>query len=220
MVYNHTPVNLPELESKQIKKLRWYITPSGDHYPSITSILGYGPKPWLDDWRQSLGASKADIETKRCADRGTAVHEICEKVLNNHPNPTLGHEHEHILLFNKIKLALPKINNILAQEIALYSDTLGIAGRVDCIAEYKGIPSIIDFKTSNNLKTDEMIQDYYMQETFYALAFYELTGIEITQIVTIIAVEKGMLPQIMIKSIYPYIVPLSKKIKLFYDNYN
>lgn len=220
MYYLHKPISLPDLESKQIKKTRWYITPSGQYYPSITSILGYGPKPWLDAWRVNMGESKADIETKRCAERGTALHEMCEKTLNNHPDPTSGHQYEHILLYNKIKLSLPKIDNILAQEVALYSDVLGIAGRVDCIAEWKGVPSIIDFKSSNNLKTEEQIHDYYMQETFYALAFHERTGIEIPQIVTIIAVEKGILPQIMIKTIYPYISSLKKKIDNFYATYS
>src|SRR5574343_88084 len=215
-MFTHNPYYIPDMDTFQLKGIRFYKTPNGD-YPSITSVLGSKKKEYLENWRNSLGHDKAEKETKRCADRGTAVHDMCEKYLNNYDSPTKGHELSNIKLFNQIKMRLNKINNIIAQEVPLYSDFFKVAGRVDCIAEYNGVMSIIDFKTSNNLKTEDMILDYYIQETFYALAFYEMTGIEINQIVTIMCVERSLLSVVWVKPIVPYIVKLNKRIEEFYN---
>ena len=217
-MFTHNPVILTELPSKNMRGYRWYNTPENNWYPSITTVLGIKPKPFLDVWRANLGTEAAKKETERCAIRGTAVHDMCEKYINNVEKPTDGHVTEHIKLFNMVKIALNRINNVLAQEVPLYSDVLMVAGRVDCIAEYNGVPSIIDFKTSTNIKSEDMILDYYLQETFYALAFYECTGIEIKQIVTIMTVEKGLLPQVWVKPIIPYIIPLQRRITEFYEH--
>jgi len=216
MTFNHT--NIPqfnELDAKIVNGKRYYTTPTGKKYPSITTILSSKPKPYLEAWRQSLGVAKADKETKRCADRGTVVHLLAEKYLNNEENFTKGEKVENVRLFNQIKLRLNKINNIRAQEVPLYSDRLEIAGRVDCVGEYDGTLSIIDFKTSNNNKTADMIEDYFIQCTAYAIMYHELFGEAIEDIVVIIAVEKGMMPMVYRRKIDDYIAPLLERINTF-----
>jgi hypothetical protein len=215
-MFTHNHYHIPDVDTVQLNGVRFYNTPNGS-YPSITSVLGSKKKEYLENWRNMLGQDKADKETKRCADRGTAVHDMCEKYLNNELDPTKGHELSNIKLFNQIKMRLNKIDNIIAQEVPLYSDYFKVAGRVDCIAEYNGVLSIIDFKTSNKLKTEDMILDYYIQETFYALAFYEMTGIEISQIVTIMCVEKSILSVVWVKPIIPYITKLNKRVAEYYS---
>jgi genome maintenance exonuclease 1 len=155
MNFNHIPTVLEEMSTKDVKGKRWYVTPSGELYPSITTLLGAKPKPHLENWRKMLGEDKAAKETSRCADRGTAVHLMAERFINNEDNPVRDQTNENIKLFNQIRLIIKnKINNVRAQEIPLYSEFLGVAGRVDCIAEYEGVLSVIDFKTSNNNKDE------------------------------------------------------------------
>ena len=158
--------DLPKIE--QINKpngLRFYKTPEGNEYPSVTTILGAKEKPGLERWRQMLGEDKAAKETKRCADRGTAVHEMAEKYLNNEEIITKNYKPEHVGDFNKLKFALNKIDNIRRQEVGLYSDMFQYAGTVDCVADFQGVLSVIDFKTSTNNKTVDMIEDYFKQCT-------------------------------------------------------
>jgi genome maintenance exonuclease 1 len=197
---------------------RWYTTPEGNEYPSVTTVLGHGDKPWLENWRNMLGDKKAQRETERCAERGTAVHEMAEAYLKNDENPTKGYRADHAKLFNQIKLRLNKIDNILAQEVALYSDSLKLAGTVDCVAEYEGQLSIIDFKTSNNNKDVDMVNDYFLQCTAYSIAFMEMYDIMIDDIVVLIAVEKGMMPMVYKKKIDEFVEPLTQRINTFYSD--
>jgi genome maintenance exonuclease 1 len=217
-VFTHTKDIKPiELKVSTGPKGRFYVTPDGAKYPSITTVLGSGEKPWLVEWRNSLGHVKADKETKRTADRGTAVHLMAEHHLQNNPNPTNDQQDSHISEFKKIKVFLKKIDNIVCQEIALYSDTLQVAGRVDCIAEYDGVLSVIDFKTSTNSKNDTMVEDYFLQTSAYAVMFQEQYGIEINQVVIIMSVEKG-LPMVFKRSVDDYLAPLCKRINTYYTN--
>ena len=193
------------------------MTPEDNYYPSITTVLGIQQKQYLIDWQNSLGKEKAQKEIARTKQRGDAVHLMVEKYLKNDPDPTKDQNPEFIKRFNKLTLLLSRINNIVAQEAALYSDYLGVAGRVDCIANYSDVLSILDFKSSTGEKDESMIEDYFLQETFYALAFYEMTGIKIEQIITLITTEKGPMPLIFKKSIMPYISPLKQRIDEFYD---
>lgn len=215
-VHTKTP-NITELSAKITNGQRWYTTPSGIKYPSVTTVLGAKEKPWLEEWRTSLGPKKADKETKRCADRGTAVHKIAEDYLNNLDDPTKGHDLTNVRLFNQLKFRLNKINNIRAQEVPLYSDSLKIAGRVDCVGEYDGVLAIIDFKTANNNKDEKMIEDYFLQCTAYAIMYEELFGEFIEDIVVLIAVEKGMMPLLFHRKIDDYVKPLVDRINTFYS---
>lgn len=220
-MFTHTslPNELPDLSVVQKNGFRWYQTPEGLYYPSATTVIGIEEPQALRDWRTSLGPKKAEKETKRAADRGTAVHKMIELFLNNDQDPTKGQDLENIKLFNQVKLKLRNINNIQTQETALWSDQLKIAGRVDCIAEYNGVLSIVDFKTSNNNKYNDMIDKYFIQTTAYALMYYERFGIAIEDCTVIIAVEKGMVPMVYSKKIDDYISPLLKLINTFYEKY-
>lgn len=217
MIFKHT--NKPifqELSAKVTNGQRWYATPNGVKYPSVTTILGAKEKPYLKEWQESLGIAKAKKETARCSDRGTAVHEMAEHYLDNKENPTKGHSAANVRMFNQLKFKLNKINNIRVQEVPMYSDVLKVAGRVDVVGEYEGVLSIIDFKTSNNNKTEEMVEDYFLQCTAYAIMYHEMFGVAIDDIVILIAVEKGMAPMVYRKKIDDYVKPLLERINMFY----
>lgn len=208
---------LPDLKAiTDPRGSRVYITPEGQRYPSITTILGAEEKPYLEQWKRALGEAKAEAERKRTAHRGTMLHEIVEKYLNNHTSPTESYKDSDIRLFNQIKPHLKKINNIRTQEQALYSDELKVAGRVDCIGEYEGALSVIDFKSSTKDKSEDMINDYFLQCTAYALMWYERTGELIENIVVIIATERGIVPLVFRKTIDKYIKALTKRISEYH----
>jgi genome maintenance exonuclease 1 len=215
--YIDNPPEFTDVSTTTIKGGRWYITPNGT-YPSVTTVLGHKEKPWLKDWQNMLGPKKAKKEQERCSERGEAVHEMCELFLQNVDLETikLQRARDHVALFNQIKLALQRrINNIRAQEVALWSDELTLAGRVDCVAEYDGTLSIIDFKSSTSMKDETMIEDYFLQCTAYALMYTELYGEHIEDIVVIIASEKGFMPAVFKKKIDDYILPLYTRIDEF-----
>jgi hypothetical protein len=212
-------VSLPEITAKMKGNQRWYTTDEGA-FPSITTVLSAKAKNGIEQWKLRVGQEFAEKETKRCADRGTAVHLMCERFVQNHEKPTEGQQTPNISLFNRMKFALKHISSIYAVEAPLYSSVLRVAGRCDCVGVYKGVPSIIDYKTSNSHKPTEWIEDYFIQETFYSLAFFERTGIEIPQIVTIMASERDMLPRVWVREIKPYIKPLLSRIDLFYSKFS
>lgn len=222
---NFTHLPKPTLPTLKVVTLpngkRYYTVPEGNKYPSITTVLGAQEKPWLTDWRNSLGKEKADAETKRAGERGDAVHKLAEIYLNNELTSEVlkPYKPELIGWFNKVKINLNKVDNIRTQESALYSDVLGVAGRVDCIGEYEGVLSIVDFKTSTNAKVKAMITDYYLQTTAYALMWEELTGEHIDDIVIVMSVEKGMGPLIFKEKVHKYISPLAKRIKQYYKDH-
>jgi genome maintenance exonuclease 1 len=217
-MFVHTDIpEITELKSRITNSQRWYTTPEGIKYPSVTTVLGAKPKPYLEAWRTSLGPKKADKETKRCADRGTAVHKMAEDYLNNVENPAKGHESLNVKMFNQLKLRINNINNIRLQEAPLYSDMLKIAGRVDVIGEYKGVLSVIDFKTSNSNKDDKMIEDYKLQCTMYSLCWYEMFGEFIENFAILIAVEKGMVPLCFQGNVHDYIPEAQQRINMFYS---
>jgi genome maintenance exonuclease 1 len=198
-------------------KGRFYISPvTGNKYPSITTMLGAKEKPYLAAWKLSLGDDKANKEMNRAADRGTAVHSMIENYLNNIENPTKGFLPEHIREFNQVRLKLNKITEIYTQEIALFSDTLKIAGRVDCIGVYDGKLCVIDFKTSNGDKKESMIESYWKQTTFYALAFQEMYGIQIDDLTIIMSSERGIVPLVFHAKVEDWIEPLIQDITEYY----
>ena len=217
-MFNHLNVVKP-VDVKVINgpKGRFYVSPNtGLQYPSITTMLGKKEKPYLEDWRKSLGADRAQQEMQRCAERGTAVHEMIENYINNAPEPTKGYRPEHIREFNQVRLKLNKINNVYTQEAALYSDVLKLAGRVDCIGEYEGKLAVIDFKTSNGDKTNAMIGDYWLQTCFYALAFQEMYGIQIDHLVIIMSSEKGIVPLVFHDTVENHIDALVNRVHEYY----
>ena len=198
MNYNHVPVELKELTTETINRKRFYVTPEGNKYPSITTVLSVRNKKGLFEWRKRVGEQVANHIARTAAARGTKVHHMCEDYLNNMHNESPEKFAEHAknflpwCLFKRLRRGvLCNIDNIHAQEAGLYSDKYKVAGRVDCIAEYKGTLSIIDFKTSTKERSEAWNENYYIQGSAYAEMFGERTGIEISQVVILVVTEDG-----------------------------
>jgi len=174
-----------DLETETINGLRYYVTPSGKKCPSVTTVLGLDPKKQilLEKWRERVGKEQSDFITKYAGNVGTELHDTIEKYLKNDQDFLSEISHHAKRMFYGIKPNLQNIDNIIIQEAALYSETLGIAGRTDTIAEWKGELAIIDYKTSKREKKEEWIENYYLQGTCYSLMFEEMTGIKIPKIV-------------------------------------
>ena len=215
MKFIHIPSKLQELSTSNIDGKRFYHTPNGN-YPSITTVFSAFPKPELTAWRNKIGNEAAEIVMRQASTKGTNVHLLCEKYLNNEIIDKKKFMPLHLEAFYNFKGFIDNINNIHALEAPLYSDYFKVAGRCDAIAEYKNELSIIDFKTSSKEKKEEWIQDYFLQTQFYALAYEELTGIKVKNLVVLITVNEGA-SQEFIKNNGDYIEPLKKKINNFYS---
>ena len=196
--FNHVSVELPKLETITIDRKRFYVTPQENYYPSITTVLSIRKKEGLMEWRKRVGDKVANYVAGKAAARGTKVHHMCEDYLNNvsldYPEKWKQHEKDFLplCLFNQLKdKVLKNISDIYAQECGLYSDKYMVAGRVDCIAKYNDVLSIIDFKTSTKERSDAWNENYYIQGSAYAEMFSELTGIDISQVVILVVTEDG-----------------------------
>jgi genome maintenance exonuclease 1 len=185
--FNHNPVEL-NCELKEIEKdgKRHYSTPGGD-FPSVTTVVGFKKQKFFAEWRQ-----KNPEESRRVTSRGTKFHSIIESYLKNEPVDLENMFPNFKALFLLLKPELDKIDNIRALETPLWSKTLGLAGRTDCIAEYDGKLSIIDFKASTKEKRKQDIDNYFTQATAYALMFQERTGIIVENFAIMIACEDGL----------------------------
>lgn len=181
---------------------RVYTTLDGKQYPSVTTVLSLLSRDGIQAWRKKVGEKEANAISSRAAGRGTRIHNLIEKTLDNQDvTPKLP----DIEMFRDLRSLLAKrVNNIYLQEKALYSHTLRLAGRCDCIAEYRGVLSVIDFKTSLRPKTPDHIENYFMQACAYGTMFHELFGIEVTQGVIMIGVdnEKPQVFQITLSDWY------------------
>jgi genome maintenance exonuclease 1 len=186
-LFKHIRHDIPKLERKtRPDGSRVYSTPSGLSYPSVTTVTGLLNIDAIVAWRKRVGDEEANRVSRRAANRGTRVHSLCEKfLLNEEVVPDMF----DLDNWKKIKPLLGRIDNIHALETPLYSDHLQVAGTVDCIAEYEGKLSVIDFKTSSRVKARDDIHGYFMQCSAYAVAFEELTGIPVPRIVVIMAVD-------------------------------
>jgi genome maintenance exonuclease 1 len=217
-MFNHTPVDLPPVKARNSDGVRLYETPDGNKYPSITTVLSIRNKKGLHEWRKRVGNDVANYVARTAASRGTKVHHMCEDYLNNvytnYPSKWEKHKKDFLpyCLFNQLKeQALCNINGIYAQEAGLYSDKYKVAGRVDCIAGYKGVPSIIDFKTSSKERNDDWNENYYIQGSAYAEMFGERTGIEISQVVILVVTEDGTVQE-FIKDKHNYLDALVESV--------
>lgn len=198
---------------------RVYLTPKGHHYPSITSILGSQPKPSLVEWRNRIGDEEADRIVKEASSLGSAVHLLCERYLYNYELRTkvdgyIDIDDEAVGIFNRLRFMLGNIDNIYGLEIPLYSDQLRVAGTADCVAEWNGVLSVIDFKTSRKPKKEEWIEDYFIQAFFYSAAFFEMTGALPEQIVILVAIRDEFNVQVFKKPIGEMDIYIDKLIKL------
>jgi len=192
--FTHKNFLLEEMETETVDGKRFYKTPNGN-LPSITTVLSILSRDAIKAWRKRVGETEANKISTKASRRGTSVHKMCEEYLNNELNlkEFLPNDRE---TFNSLKGILDEhLDNIYAQEVPLWSSYLGVAGRVDCIAEWDGKLSVIDFKTSRKLKKKKYISNYFQQCAAYAVMWEERTGIPINKIVVVIAVD-GEEPQI------------------------
>ena len=215
MTYKHQKTVLsliPKLKTKTINKNRFYVTPEGNEYPSITTVLSIRNKKGLVEWRKRVGNDVANYVAGKAAARGTKVHHMCEDYLNNED---INHHQKDFLpwcLFTQLKNnVLCNIDNIYAQECGLYSDKYKVAGRADCIAEYDNVLSVIDFKTSTRERDDAWNENYYIQGSAYAEMFTELTGIDVSQIVILVVTEDGTVQE-FVKKKFDYLEALKDSV--------
>ena len=180
-----------ELKSKDTPGCRLYELPDGQWVPSITSVTSYYNRQIFIDWRKRIGIEEANKITKRATARGTDFHEAAQAYLENRDLVWEDYLPATKFMFHHATPYLYKINNIHAIERTLYSEYLGLAGRVDCIAEYEGELAVIDFKTSEKIKPEKWLENYFVQETFYAAAYYELTEIPVKKLITIMVTPGG-----------------------------
>ena len=218
-MFTHVDLKLPKLSRETIDGVRYYSVPDEDELlklVSITSVTSHFNKEIFVNWRKKVGNEKADKITKAATKRGTDMHTLTEHYLKNDDLPEVPPISDFLFKISKGKLKL--INNIHALEGSLYSKELGIAGTVDCIAEYDGELAIIDFKTSKKPKPREWVEHYFVQCMAYGCMLYELTGISIKKLVIIMACENG---ECVIYEEYDkakYIKLLSKYIKKFIND--
>jgi len=186
-VFEHFFTEFEDFEARIIDGKRYYFAPDGGQYPSVTTVLGqHKDKTHLQNWINNIGQERAEQIKVQAGNRGTAI---------------------------RIKPVLDKrIGLIYAIEAPLYSKRLNTAGRTDCIAEFDGVVSIVDFKTSLKPKKEEWIEDYFLQATCYSIMAEDLRNLEIPQIAIIIAVDGQPEPQVFVKDKYLYV---EKVLKIF-----
>jgi genome maintenance exonuclease 1 len=191
-MFKHVELNLPKLERETIDGIRYYKVHDNEELiklVSITSVTSFKNRQFFANWRKKIGEEAADKITRQATSRGTDMHTLVEYHLKNDNLPEVQPLSQ--FLFKIAKPELNKINNIHALESSLYSKVLGIAGTVDCIAEYNGELSIIDFKTSKKPKPREWIEHYFVQCAAYACMLYEITGIPVKKFVILMSCENG-----------------------------
>jgi ATP-dependent exoDNAse (exonuclease V) beta subunit len=192
LIFNHIELNLPQLERETIDGIRYYKVPDIEQLlrlVSITSVTSHKNRQFFANWRKKIGEEEANKITKQATSRGTDMHTLVENYLYNKQLPEVQPLSD--FLFKIAKTDLNRINNIHALESSLYSKVLGIAGTVDCIAEFDGELAIIDFKTSKKPKPRDWIEHYFVQCAAYACMLYEITGIAVKKFVIIMSCENG-----------------------------
>ena len=178
---------------------------------SVSTVVGSLNKQAVAEWRARVGEEEARKISGAATTFGTSIHKIIEDYIDNKEGWLDFAKPKEKIIFNAAKETLDRIDNVYCQEGTLYSDVLRLAGRVDCIAEFDGIPSIIDFKTASKEKKEEWITSYFLQTTAYSLAFQELTGISIPQIVILVMTSDGII-QTFIKNRKDYYKQLKEVI--------
>ena len=191
-----------QLPTENVDGKRYYVTPDGNKYPSVTSVTGMLNAKWIKKWRQNVGEEKANKISRQAAGRGSRYHYLQEDFINNKDiSEQLSKATPlDLMMFNQTKSLTEQIGDIYMLEGALYSDDLCMAGRVDCIAEWGGKVSVIDFKTSTKAKSPSKIKNYFMQETACAKMFEERYQVPVERIVTIVSVEETGTAQLFVEN--------------------
>ena len=207
-----------ELEKKDTPGCRLYKLPDGQWVPSITSVTSFYNRQIFINWRKRVGIEEANRITKKATTRGTDFHEAAQAYLENRDLVWEDYLPATKFMFHHATPYLDKINNIHAIERTLYSEYYGLAGRVDCIAEYDGELAVIDFKTSEKIKPEKWLENYFVQETFFAAAYYELTGIPVKKLITLMVTPSGEVKVFDKRNKGDYIKLLVRYIKEFVSN--
>lgn len=191
-MFEHKPVDLGygDIEATTTSIGRIYKTPNGKEYPSITTVLSHLGAEKLAEWRRAVGDEAANEVSRRASTRGTWVHSLMESYIKNEPVDTSKMMTLHRKTFNGLKKIVDsRLSEVYGQEIPLYSDFLGVAGRCDLIGKFDGVPSIVDFKTSRRVKEKDEITSYFLQTCAYAIMFEERTGMPIPNLVIIMDID-------------------------------
>ena len=217
MQFNHVKLEkeVPKLQQINENGTRYYVTPEGSKYPSITTVLSAYNQKAIFDWRKRVGEEEANRISTRASNRGTQMHLICEKYLQNDEKfwgkaPPLARD-----MFSSIQKYVDMVEEVYGNEVALYSHELKTAGRIDVFCKMGGKPVILDFKTSSRHKSEKDIKNYFLQTTAYAIMIKELTGIVIPKVVVLIAVE-DQTPQYFIKNVKDY----EEEVRQVFKNYH
>lgn len=215
MIFEHYDLNLPECKRKNINGSRMYLTETGEAYPSITTVLSRMSRDGIKAWRERVGSETANKISTQASRRGTAVHKLAEEYMSNNPNWSKGAMPNNIETFNSIRPILEEnINLVYGLEVNLWSDYLGVAGQCDCVCQWDGQNTIVDFKTARKAKKEKHIQNYFMQGCAYAIMFEERTGIAVPNIGIVIAVDNDD-PQVFHVKRDDYVEGLTEQIKLY-----
>jgi hypothetical protein len=211
MKYKHNFLKFKELISETTEEGRYYYTPDGRKYPSVTTVVGYQKSKKFENWRK-MNPNMANYYSGR----GENFHSVIESHLLNEEYS--GDKYLSVtMLFNQIKPLLERINNIKALEIPLWSDTLRLAGRVDCVADYDGVLSIIDFKTSTREKSKIDIEEYFLQTTAYSLMMEERYDLNIDKLVIVMSCDDGGVLEFIERPIR-WLKKLNQSIKYYRDH--
>lgn len=208
--FKHEQIHLgyEDLHAKTVASGRTYTAPDGNTYPSITTVLSILSREAIQEWRARVGEEEANKVSRIASGRGTAVHDLLERYVNNDPEFSKGVMPHIMQSFHDVKEQLDtRLSKVYAQEAPLYSEHLGLAGRVDCVGVWDGKNSIVDYKTSRKLKKKEWVKGYFMQCCAYAIMWEERTGMPITQLVVLIAVDNEE-PQVFIEHRDNWVKPL------------
>ena len=208
---------LEEVSSRTLENGRFYKI-DDQWMPSITTVVGNQSKHGILAWQKRVGFAEAEKVRRASAWRGTQYHNLVEKYLKNELEEVEKSEGLPTYLFRSARETLNRISNIHAIEAPLYSRTLGVAGRVDCIAEFDNELAIIDFKTTKTLKKEEYLEKYFVQEAAYAYMYYEMTGVEVDKLVTMSVAEDGTMQVVQKYDKIPYINLLIDWIKEYHED--
>ncbi len=223
LVSNRKEFEYELLEFAELQRIdgptRFYETPEGNRYPSVTAVLGkMMDKSELETWRKRVGEEEAARVSARASTRGTNVHTMCENyVLGNDIDASMPH---NMMMFNQIKKVLDeKVDMVRATECTLFSDHLKLAGSCDLIANYDGRLSIIDYKTSAKRKRKDWIEGYFLQASLYSYMLWEMTDILVKDIVIIIGVDDSLESQIFIERPQRYLEKAVDLVRSYHKMY-
>lgn len=213
--FNHVgPASeLTELESRTGEKGRFYKSPNGNWYPSVTTVVGHQSIEGIRKWEKRVGWTEAEKIRRTSSWRGTKYHGIVENYIKGNLEAVKASTGLPAILFRAAREVLDRIDNVHVLEAPLYSDDLCVAGRVDCIAEFDDDLAIIDFKTTKELKQESWLEKYFVQEAAYAYMYWERTGVEVKKLVTLSVAEDGQTQVVEKYDKIPYIDTLCQWIK-------